>query len=97
FLHAQTHLLAQFSYQVGVFAVGFYHASPALIARYIEYRRVNIRVTQCFSFTADYVARLANKSLIPRTANPDRGGQRSGTIVFKAVYTLIRKINRATH
>ena len=93
-LHPLDHRHAQLGTQVRGFAEAIFIAAPALIARDVHDRRVDVRVTQRPPFDADDLALLAQKFAIPCVAHAVLRWKTRRLEMRNATNPFIREIDR---
>src|SRR5262249_15137911 len=80
--------------KVRIFTVGFNRPSPTGIARQIQYRRIDIRISEDARFFSSDVADLVHKRAIPRARDAQLRWKTRRTRMGETPNAFIRKIHR---
>src|SRR5260370_33238318 len=93
FLHRSDHLDPKPRREIRIFTIDIFKASPALIARNVENRSVNISVAERSAFCGGNASYLANQFFIPRAAPTALRGKTCRGVSSEATNALVRGIH----
>src|SRR5438132_3414975 len=94
FLHRSDHLDAKPRRQIRVLTIDIFEATPALIARDVENRSVDVRVAQCSAFFGGDASYLANQFFVPHASLTDLRGKAGRRVSSEATNAFISEVNR---
>ena len=95
-LQTENHLFSQFAHQIRIFAITFHHTSPARILCYIQNRRINIGISQCFCLICSDFRNFPDQFFVPRGTLPALSGKHGSPVVAQSAYSFIGKVHRNT-